>query len=445
MFGGFSGLSSAQEIEARKAAREAEEKEKSVEDQLQGITLEEVDPDLAFSREDLVLFINTSKEDLLSEETKADLIQKRKDPSQTDPARILLRKQQEKVWEAFGREKVAGMRALYRLPKRFEDDEELIQLHASYALCAQKAFVDLVRDSKPETLQSSGSLTKDQIMDFFEVVNSLMALEETKAALEKFHKDTQTPPNTLVVEMQRDMLENLGIEKEFGVAKLNTINQDFPNDLDLMKAMQEFAMAAQFAVREAVVGREAMNEQRKVMKTMEKMQEDIVREIQAMSDSEVEEFMKRVQPTMMSHMQVMQVMQPPDRLRYMNGLEKEERRDMMKFQMILAAHTGGHSHDHHHGPGGCSGNHDHSHGHSHGGEPCQGHGHASHGHSHGHSHDSNTAHEHSHGHSHGGEPCQGHGHASQEPPTTSESEHTNEPEHGHSHAHGETCDHPHEH
>mmetsp|Transcript_38232 Transcript_38232/g.49315 ORF Transcript_38232/g.49315 Transcript_38232/m.49315 type:complete len:396 (+) Transcript_38232:119-1306(+) len=395
MFGGFSALSAAEEIEARRPLVPEEEKPEapegenmteaaSVTTQLGGLSLdnENSEPPEAeeFTKEDLTMFLTAGKEDLISEETKADLIQKRKDRGHTESARDILYEQQQETWKTLGRDKNAGMEAVADIQTKFEDDEELCELHKDYMKCTQQAFVDMIRGSKPETLQTEGKLTKAQILDFFEGTNCLMGLEETKQRLEEKFREIQTPPNELVIEMQHDMLENLGIGKDFGVSMLNRINQDFPGDIMINSAMREFAQSTQIAVREAVVGREAMAKQLEAMKKLQKQQREIIAEIQAMSDEEVEEFMKRVKDTMMSHMQVMQQMQPADRMRYMQGLEKEEQREMMKFQMILQANTPpGHSHGHSHAPGGnCTGDHSHgghSHGHSYGGDNNHSHDH----------------------------------------------------------------------
>jgi len=115
---------------------------------------------------------------------------------------------------------------------------------------------------------------------------------------------------------------------------------------------------------------------------------------------------------MMSHMQMMQIMQPKDRMRYMQGLPDEERKEMMMFQMVMQANSGGQNH-----------------GHSHGGKPCTGHDHG--GHSHGHSHGG------------GGQPCTGHDHAANRPPpppAQADGAAAGGHEHSHGHSHnGQAC------
>uniref|UniRef100_A0A6V1NU63 Uncharacterized protein n=1 Tax=Heterosigma akashiwo TaxID=2829 RepID=A0A6V1NU63_HETAK len=445
MFGGYSGFSSAEEIQAQKEQhQQGDENEETTallkegEEGLQGLSLseggDEAKAEDDFSKEDLTLFMSAGKEDLLSEETKAELIRKRIEKGYDASARDILFEQQQEVWKTLGRDGLAGMTAVMGVPEKFDvGDEELVAAYQDYMATVREAFVGMIRGSKPAELQSSGSLTKAQVLDFFEAVNSHMTLDATKEELEKIYKDGDNEPqpvNAAVVEMQRDMLEAMGIEKEFGVGELNKLQSEFGTDRAVMEGMKEFAMTASYAVKEAVMGKEQMAKHKEVLRRMAKEQEELGKRLQSMSNSDLQAFMRRVQPTMMSHMQMMQIMQPKDRMRYMQGLPDEERKEMMMFQMVMQANSGGQNH-----------------GHSHGGKPCTGHDHG--GHSHGHSHGGggggggHSHGGHSHGHSHGGQPCTGHDHAANRPPpppAQADGAAAGGHEHSHGHSHnGQAC------
>ena len=60
-----------------------------------------------------------------------------------------------------------------------------------------------------------------------------------------------TPPPLQVIELQRGVLNLLGMDAEYGVNRLNRLGQDYRTDQEVMMKMQHFAMAAQVACREA--------------------------------------------------------------------------------------------------------------------------------------------------------------------------------------------------
>ena len=79
-----------------------------------------------------------------------------------------------------------------------------------------------------------------------------MALDDTRARLAAEFARTKRPPNELIITIQKDMLETLGFEREWACSMLNRLSIDFPNDQELGRAMQVWAMTAQAACKQAV-------------------------------------------------------------------------------------------------------------------------------------------------------------------------------------------------
>jgi hypothetical protein len=76
-------------------------------------------------------------------------------------------------------------------------------------------------------------------------VNSLPCVcwcAESKRKLRDHFVSTGQAPNALVIEMQRDMLEKIGVDKDFGVQCLNRIPHNFKHDPHVMIKLQHFVM-----------------------------------------------------------------------------------------------------------------------------------------------------------------------------------------------------------
>jgi hypothetical protein len=54
-----------------------------------------------------------------------------------------------------------------------------------------------------------------------------------------------------VIELQRGIISQLGIDPEYGCSRLNRIGTDYGDDQEIQFKMQQFAMCAQIAVKEA--------------------------------------------------------------------------------------------------------------------------------------------------------------------------------------------------
>jgi hypothetical protein len=72
-------------------------------------------------------------------------------------------------------------------------------------------------------------------------------MPETRKELRSLFLENNTVPNERVIEMQRNILKQLGYHPDFAVSCLNRIGQDFHNDREIMTKMQFFATGAEVA------------------------------------------------------------------------------------------------------------------------------------------------------------------------------------------------------
>lgn len=74
-------------------------------------------------------------------------------------------------------------------------------------------------------------------------------MPETKQELKQVYDQTKKMPNERVVQMQREIIQLLGYDPDFGVSCLNRISKDFPNDPEIAQKMQYFVMSAEMACK----------------------------------------------------------------------------------------------------------------------------------------------------------------------------------------------------
>ena len=94
-------------------------------------------------------------------------------------------------------------------------------------------------------LLKSGPIARETVLEFFDVCNAKMNTMRFRDALNAHWRATKTPPNQLIIDAQRGVLEALGVEKEHGCQRLSGIQRDFPNDQEVHTKMQIWMHTAQ--------------------------------------------------------------------------------------------------------------------------------------------------------------------------------------------------------
>ena len=98
-------------------------------------------------------------------------------------------------------------------------------------------------------LQSSGELSKKQILAFTKEATKMLLDDTSLAMLEA--ASTPQAAGSLSVQWQRQLLEHHGIEAEFGCHALGETATRFGSDKDVMKKFMAFQTACQKAMQKA--------------------------------------------------------------------------------------------------------------------------------------------------------------------------------------------------
>ncbi len=157
-----------------------------------------------------------------------------------------------------------GCDYMSRIPNEFKNDTELNIAARDFMMAAMKSFTKAIDVRKAKyignKLKTSGGMTRDTILEFLEACNATMSLPETKELLSNIARLDKKSPAEKCVQIQREILEKLGFNKDYGVSCLNNIAHDFPNDREIEVKMQHFAMRAQFGCQEAMMTDDAREE-----------------------------------------------------------------------------------------------------------------------------------------------------------------------------------------
>mmetsp|Transcript_119712 Transcript_119712/g.187773 ORF Transcript_119712/g.187773 Transcript_119712/m.187773 type:complete len:487 (+) Transcript_119712:60-1520(+) len=257
-------------------------------------------------------------------------------------------------WDQLGFDQDIGCNALDTLEKDYPDDKELFQLKMEFIHTASRTFLRSLVDRAPDKLQSKGKIPRELFIQFFEACNTQCGVPEFDKRLRTHVQETKTAPNQIMIDMQKGMLEVVGIEKEFGCNQLSHIPKDFPQDKEIQHRFMHWQQVAQrtvMSVMQSVMPQQCMNQQARQQAMSENVRKqlsstiaelskgnsslvkDAKKEIEAMSDSEKQEFVAGMQ----KKMHVFQTLPPDAKLRYMTGLKAEDKVELVKGLHILIA------------------------------------------------------------------------------------------------------------
>lgn len=184
-----------------------------------------------------------------------------------------------------------------------------------------------------DALRSDGDMEQSEVLEFFNACVSLMGTPEAKKELAAAYADTQEPPNELIISMQRDILSCLGIEPEFGVGCLGKAVQN--GSAEIRQEAQRFAMSAQRACQEAVMGTEKFEATMTAQAEAAARQQRLMASVNAMSAHERAEFMKRMGAQQVKMARAMLGMRDDrERVRYVQALPLAEQEDLARFNIL---------------------------------------------------------------------------------------------------------------
>lgn len=245
---------------------------------------------------------------------------------------------QTEVMESMGIDKTFGTSCLAKINTC--DDDELKEGLKAFTRECQWGFVRALRDNPVRPLRRAGDakMTRPEVMQFLDACIVMAGMPETMETLRKAFADggEKAPPNADVIQQQHDMLETLGFEHTFGVACLNSLGDDFPNDYDIMQKMQKFAESAQESCQRSMMSDEEFAEKKREMAQIQRIQRQGQNEVAAMDaaalQSYVENDCSELRETMQKKFQEFSGDQEALQ-RYVMTLDDAEQLKLVKMQM----------------------------------------------------------------------------------------------------------------
>jgi hypothetical protein len=155
------------------------------------------------------------------------------------------------VFPQIGVEKMLGKRILDSLKETHGNDDEIMAISQDFAIQCANVWLGAMREAKPKKLQTSGRMTRSQIINFFDASRYALMLPATTKALEEAFRSSQSidAPARYSVKLQRSILEDTGVQADFGVSCLNRVGKEFAQDRELLTKMRGFQMQAERAVK----------------------------------------------------------------------------------------------------------------------------------------------------------------------------------------------------
>merc|ERR1719277_1611228 len=129
----------------------------------------------------------------------------------------------------------------------------MFKLRVQFVHTAQRGFLKALEDRKPVKLESKKPMPRGTIIEFFDACNTKMDLPETHERLVKHMQKTKQLPNQIIINMQRDLLEVIGFERDHGCAMLSRIGQDFPDDKELHMRFNGWRKKAEATCRRCAI------------------------------------------------------------------------------------------------------------------------------------------------------------------------------------------------
>jgi len=266
-----------------------------------------------------------------SDETRQIL----RDPAVARPG-VHLIEMQRQGWDSLGVDRDVGCSNLDQVDTLYPGDAELLAKRIEFIQAAQRTYLRALEDRKPPAVDASTPLSRELMIEFFDACNTKMDMESTHKILAKHLEETKQMPNQLIIDMQRELLEVLGVEKEHGCACLSRYQQDFPDDQELHqrfnmwhhKARNTCMMVVkmhQMTGKDMPAGAWGENPE------LQRLQEDAKAAIAVMTPQERSDLLTK----MAKKVQVFMNLPPDGRQSHMKKLADEDKLEFVKAQILL--------------------------------------------------------------------------------------------------------------
>lgn len=303
---------------AEAAAEEAPEAPKPVERKEPGLL--EVDG-----------FLSRGLEMMASDATRALL----GDPASGRPGERLIGLQLA-LWEDLGVDREAGRQAIDGAEASFPDEKErLAEAKKEFILRSQATYLQALADRRPAVLEDKEPMSKDAIREFCDACNAKASLPDTTDAMRE-KLEAGMHPDAVLLEMQMDMFETLGFEREHGKACLAKVGRDFPEDKQLHQAIHMITAQGSECVliacnKHLLAGGAIPECDRKDALLIQVLQYRAKQQLAEMTPDERGALFERLQPKAIIFAKLPQ----EGRLRYLEKRPEEEKIETLKGELLL--------------------------------------------------------------------------------------------------------------
>jgi len=233
-------------------------------------------------------------------------------------------------WDPLGIDQDVGCQALDEITPSGETYRDVLQLKETFVFLAMRTYLRSLEDRRPAKLEQKRALPRETLMEFFDACNTKLELPETAAfLLEKFQATKEREKRgQFIANMQRDLLEVLGYERDHGCRMLERVQQDFPDDKELQMRMQGWFQKAQgtMMMLEQKVIAAQMQEEMESNPEMAKAREQVAE----MTPKERGELIER----MGKKVSVLQGLPVEARREHLSKLMDEDRLEYLKAQIL---------------------------------------------------------------------------------------------------------------
>jgi len=240
-------------------------------------------------------------------------------------------------WDALGVDRDFGCNCLDRIHEDFPGDEELLKTRQEFVHTAERTYLQALVDRCPGTLECKKPMPRAVMIEFFNACNTKMGLPEFQEKLMRHIEETGTPPNELIVNMQRDWLEVFGFEKDYGCKQLSNVQTNLKKDEELQKHFQRWMQVAQgtcmqlLRAHQMTSGKfpaEFMGDNPLMQKHGKQAKEDL----DAMTPEERGALLNE---KMKKKISIFAQLPPEAREKHMSQLSEEDQLEMLKAQILM--------------------------------------------------------------------------------------------------------------
>uniref|UniRef100_A0A7S1RNK7 Uncharacterized protein n=1 Tax=Alexandrium catenella TaxID=2925 RepID=A0A7S1RNK7_ALECA len=283
------------------------------------------------NEEVITAFLTNGIKKMRSEETR-EMLKGHERPGQK------LIEVQRSEWDPLGVDRDMGCGYLDKLEEHYPGNTALIMQRNDFIFTAQRTFIQAMEDKKPAQMERKKPMPRATMIEFFDACNTKMDLPETRQRFLQHLESTQQVPNQLIIDLQRDMLEVFGFEREHGCAMLSNIGTDFPKDQELHQRFEMWRKKAHSVcmqvVRQHQMKGGSMPEQPfapspEQAELMAKAREAV----EAMSPEQRKELMGRFQ----KKVEVYMGLPPEGKESHMKKLSDGEKLEYAKAQIIMVS------------------------------------------------------------------------------------------------------------